>query len=69
MDKEQGKIVHFHTDKKFGFIQYRGNKQIFFHQRQFRAGRTSHTRSSKIITTPLIHTSTPMLNTNRLRAC
>lgn len=40
MDKEQGKIVHFHTDKKFGFIQYRGNKEIFFHQRQFRAGRT-----------------------------
>lgn len=40
MDKEQGRIVHFHADKKFGFIQYRGNREIFFHQRQFRAGRT-----------------------------
>lgn len=40
MNKEQGKIVHYHPDKGFGFIQYRGNQEIFFHERQFRAGRT-----------------------------
>lgn len=40
MQKEQGKIIHYHADKKFGFIQYRGDQEIFFHERQFRAGRT-----------------------------
>lgn len=40
MDKELGKIIHYDTQRKFGFIQYKNNQEIFFHERQFRAGRT-----------------------------